>query len=50
MKNIADRVKLSKEEIQTLQNGESIVVEYDSPVDLMIGQWDRVKLLIEPEK
>lgn len=44
----ADKFRLSEEELSELQKGNPIVVSYSSPVDLMIGQYDTVEVLILP--
>ncbi len=48
--DIADKVHLTKEELEKLQTGHPVVVKYQSPIDLMIGQWETVELLILPPK
>lgn len=43
-----DKVRLTEEELDDLQQGRPVVVSYSSPVDIMIGQYNTVELLILP--
>ena len=43
-----DRIRLTTEDLEQLIHGESVVVNYDSPVDIMVGQYENVELLILP--
>lgn len=45
-----DQLRLTEEELNDLQQGKPTVVTYSSPVDIMIGQYSQVELLILPPK
>lgn len=49
-RDYADQCRLTKEDLKKLQNGESIAVTYRSPLDIMIGHYETVNLLIIPSK
>lgn len=48
IRDYPDKVRLTKEDLETLQNGDSVVVNYRSPVDIMIGQYQDIELLVLP--
>ena len=45
-----DQVRLTTDELRKLQERIPIVVTFQSPVDIMIGQYNTVELLVLPPK